>query len=129
MPTADQIKALLSSHAEGDEGQFFSVAMQIAAAEARQGHDKLAKELRALIDKGKGHVASVSTAPVPLARPRGELADILAALGLSYADVARATEDAIKTALIEGRVEISTADVMAGIRDRKATLSGNREAD
>lgn len=330
MPTADQIKALLSSHAEGDEGQFFSVAMQIAAAEARQGHGKLAEELRALIDKGKGRVASVSTAPVPLARPRGELADILAAsypptklsdmvlsealekrlarvvrehqairairgqglsprrklllvgkpgtgktltasalagelglplfvvrldglitkfmgetsaklrlifdalnqtrgvylfdefdsigserglandvgeirrvvnsflqmverddsdslviaatnhmglldralfrrfddiiefelpgieeikqllrrrlagrkakrmrwadlarasLGLSYADVARATEDAIKTALIEGRVEISTADVMAGIRDRKATLSGNREAD
>lgn len=77
MPTADQLKALLSSHAEGDEAQFFSVAMQIAAAEARQGHGRLAKELRALIDKGKNKSAIKSIAPIPLAKPRGELADLL----------------------------------------------------
>lgn len=79
MPTADQIKALLSSHAEGDEAQFFSVAMQIAAGEARQGHGKLAEELRALIDKAKSRTGIASIAPIPLARPRGELADILSA--------------------------------------------------
>ncbi len=50
MPTADQLKALLASHAEGDEAQFFAVAMQIAASEARAGHGKLAEELRGLID-------------------------------------------------------------------------------
>lgn len=79
MPTADQIKALLSSHAEGDEAQFFSVAMQIAASESRQGHGKLAEELRALIDKAKSRTAIASASPIPLARPRGELADILSA--------------------------------------------------
>lgn len=79
MPTADQIKALLSSHAEGDEAQFFSVAMQIAASEARQGHGKLAEELRALIDKAKSRAAVVGVSPIPLAKPRGELADILSA--------------------------------------------------
>ncbi|MES1200230.1 MAG: ATP-binding protein [Pseudomonadota bacterium] len=79
MPTADQIKALLSSHAEGDEGQFFSIAMQIAAAEARQGHGKLAQELRALIDKGKSRTSAAAITPIPLAKPRGELADVLSA--------------------------------------------------
>lgn len=77
MPTADQLKALLSSHAEGDTAQFFSVAMQIAAAEARQGHGKLAQELRALIDKGKNRSVVEAATPIPLAKPRGELADIL----------------------------------------------------
>ncbi len=77
MPNADQIKALLASHAEGDEAQFFSVAMQIAAAEARLGHGKLAQELRKLIDKAKERSASNEKSPIPLAKPRGELADIL----------------------------------------------------
>jgi len=79
MPTADQLKALLASHAEGDEAQFFSGAMQIAASEARQGHGKLAQELRTLIDKGKSRAAVPSATPIPLAKPRGELADVLSA--------------------------------------------------
>ncbi|MEP2827952.1 ATP-binding protein [Parvibaculum sp.] len=77
MPTADQLKALLSSHAEGDDAQFFSVAMQIAAAEARQGHGRLAKELRSLIDKAKNRSGVEAATPIPLAKPRGELADLL----------------------------------------------------
>jgi SpoVK/Ycf46/Vps4 family AAA+-type ATPase len=79
MPTADQIKALLSSHAEGDEAQFFSIAMQIAAAEARQGHGKFAQELRAIIDKSKNRSSVAAITPIPLAKPRGELADVLSA--------------------------------------------------
>lgn len=76
MATADQIKALLTSHADGDSGQFYSIAMQIAASEARQGNGKVAEELRALIDKSKSRT-NLPTAPIPLNRPRGELADIL----------------------------------------------------
>lgn len=79
MSTADQLKALLASHAEGDEAQFFAVAMQIAASEARAGHGKLAEELRSLIDKAKSRPAFDSKGPIPLARPRGELADVLTA--------------------------------------------------
>jgi len=79
MPTADQLKALLASHAEGDEAQFFAVAMQIAATEARAGHGKLAEELRGLIDKSKSRVTYDRKGPIPLARPRGELADFLSA--------------------------------------------------
>ena len=79
MPTGDQLKALLASHAEGDEAQFFAVAMQIAAAEARAGHGKLAEELRDLIDKSKSRPNFDNKGPIPLARPRGELADFLTA--------------------------------------------------
>lgn len=77
MPSNDQIKALLASHADGDEAQFYSVAMQIAAGEARSGHGKAAEELRSLIDKAKSRSSLQSKSPIPLARPRGELADIL----------------------------------------------------
>jgi SpoVK/Ycf46/Vps4 family AAA+-type ATPase len=78
MPNNEQFKALLASHAEGDEAQFYSIAMQIAAGEARLGHGKAAEELRSLIDKAKAR-ASVGSAraPIPLARPKGELADVL----------------------------------------------------
>ena len=55
MASAEQFKALLRSYLESDENQFYAVAMQIAAHEARLGHGKLAKELRTLIDNSKNH--------------------------------------------------------------------------
>jgi len=51
MPSADQVKALIASMTEGDDAHFFSIAMQIAAHEARMGHGKLAEEIRDLIDR------------------------------------------------------------------------------
>jgi SpoVK/Ycf46/Vps4 family AAA+-type ATPase len=76
MPSADQLKALLKAYSLGDEAQFHSIAMQIAAGEARIGHGKLAEELRELIDKSRARVPGGPT-PIPLARPRGEIADLL----------------------------------------------------
>jgi hypothetical protein len=38
MPSADQLKALIKAFSQGDEAQFHSVAMPIAASEARNGH-------------------------------------------------------------------------------------------
>jgi SpoVK/Ycf46/Vps4 family AAA+-type ATPase len=77
MPSADQVKALISSLSEGDETHFYTVAMQIAAHEARSGHGKLAEEIRALIDKAKARVRLPSRGAIPLARPRGEAAELL----------------------------------------------------
>lgn len=77
MATSDQLKALLRAHAAGDEAQFSSIAMQIAANEAKAGHGKLAEELRALIDEAKVRVTPAAPSPIPLARPRGEVADLL----------------------------------------------------
>ena len=75
MASAEQLKALLKSHLEGDDDRFFSVAMQVAAHEAKLGHGKLAQELRALIDDAKSRRGTGS--PVPISRPRGELANLL----------------------------------------------------
>jgi len=87
MTTARHIVALLQSHIAGDEERFLSVATQLAAHEARQGHGKLAQELRELIDTAKGKSATVARrgmGPVPLAQPKGELNSLLAA---RYSDV------------------------------------------
>lgn len=78
MALADQLKALLQSHSEGDDAQFYSIAMQLAAHEAKVGHGKLAKELRELIDQAKS-VSSYNKKPVLITRPRGELSELLSA--------------------------------------------------
>ena len=75
MANAVQLKALLASHLEGDDDRFFSVAMQVAAHEARRGHGKLAEELRAMIDDAKSRREAGTL--LPIGRPRGELANIL----------------------------------------------------
>ena len=80
MANADQLKALLQSHLEGDDNRFYSVAMQVAAHEAKRGHGKLAEELRSLVDqaKAKRSITPVSSSKaVPISKPRGELANLL----------------------------------------------------
>ncbi len=77
MASADQLKALIKAFSQGDDAQFRSVAMQIAANEARSGHGKFAEDLRDLIDKSRVSLPSAGPSPIPLARPRGEVADLL----------------------------------------------------
>jgi SpoVK/Ycf46/Vps4 family AAA+-type ATPase len=81
MATGEQLRALLKTLQEGDRDRWYSVALQMAAHEARLGHDKLARELRELIEsiRAKHSIAIVPSAPVPLAQPRGELAGLLSA--------------------------------------------------
>ncbi len=67
MANAVQLKALIESQAEGDDDRFFSAAMQVAAHEARCGHGRFARELRAMIDDAKSRRDLHS--PVPSARP------------------------------------------------------------
>lgn len=78
MANAAQIKALIRSHADGDDTRFYAIAMQVAAKAARIGHGKLAEELRDLVDKAKlRKTHTPSKSPTPLAQPRGELASLI----------------------------------------------------
>lgn len=83
MATANQVKALIRTHAEGDDERFYAIAMQVAAQAARQGHTTFAKELRDLVDQAKTRDQNAPvgqrTRPVPLVQPRGELAGLLTA--------------------------------------------------
>ena len=86
MANADQLKALIKSHADGDDNRFYSVALQVAARAARSGQPHFAQELRELVDdlrSQRQRARPLGRKPVPVARPRGELADLLS---VSYPD-------------------------------------------
>lgn len=86
MATADQMKALVRSHADGDESLFYSVALQVAARAARAGQNRFAEDLRKLIDEAQSSTATPGRVapPTPVVQPRGELAGLLA---VSYPDL------------------------------------------
>jgi len=86
MTTNDQLKALVKSHADGDDPQFYSVAIQIAAKAARAGQSKFAQELRDLVDelRKRGSAQQRVASIVPVAQPRGELSSLLT---VTYPDV------------------------------------------
>lgn len=79
MATADQVKALIRSHADGDDTQFYSVAMQVAARAARSGQGRFGQELKQLIDEVRKRQPTTRGKLVPVTQPRGELAGLLSA--------------------------------------------------
>jgi SpoVK/Ycf46/Vps4 family AAA+-type ATPase len=80
MITARQMIALLQSLNEGDDEQFYAIALQVAATEARRGRIEVATELKSQVDlaRSKKHLAprletKKSGSVVSFAKPRGEL--------------------------------------------------------
>ena len=124
MASAEQLKALLKSHMSGDDARFFSVAMQVAAHEAKLGHGKLAEELRALIDQAKtqSSVDALSRKAVPIARPRGELANLLEA---SFPKAR--LSDMVLDSLIESRLERIVKEQRHFAKIREHGLSPRRK--
>jgi SpoVK/Ycf46/Vps4 family AAA+-type ATPase len=74
---AKQIIAMLRSRAEGDEDAFFSIALQVAASEARQGRRETAQEMRAEIDKARARNSRGTSVAIPFGHPRGSLEGLL----------------------------------------------------
>ena len=70
MATSEQLKSLIRSHFTDDRERFATIALQLAAHEARQGHSTLALEIRELVDKAK-------SAPVRGVRLNRELDDLV----------------------------------------------------
>jgi len=67
---------MLNSRAEGDDEQFYSIALQIAASEARQGRRTTADALRRAVEVARSHKASASV-PIQFAQPRGDLEGLI----------------------------------------------------
>ena len=80
MPTATQLLGLIKSHANGDEGRFHALTLQLAASEDRKGHRKVAEELRRLADQAleRKHSPSTPGRIAPPNRPTGELSGLIA---------------------------------------------------
>ena len=84
MVSARQMIALLSSLNEGDDEQFYAIALQVAATEARRGRVEVANELRAKVDAARNKKEAEprlgvkrGRIVVPITQPRGELQKLL----------------------------------------------------
>jgi len=84
MVSARQMIALLSSLNEGDDEQFYAIALQVAATEARRGRVEVANELRAKVDAARNKKEAEPRLEVkrgrivvPITQPRGELQKLL----------------------------------------------------
>lgn len=126
MTTARHILNLLRSHIEGDEDRFLSAAMQLAAHEARQGHGKLAEELKNLVDAAKTRGSSFEQRrnPVPMAQPKGELASLLSARypteRLTDMVLPKALQERLERVLLEQRQQERLRE--HGLRPRRKLL-------
>lgn len=79
MASAEQIKALLESHVQGDDSRFFSIALQVAAHEAKIGHGKFAKQLRDLVTKSKENrsIDAIQAGPIPISKGYKDISGLL----------------------------------------------------
>jgi SpoVK/Ycf46/Vps4 family AAA+-type ATPase len=70
---------MLESHGASDDERFYAVALQMAAAEARRGHDHLAQEIRSLVEEAKLRRTNrkATSSILHVARPQGEAAELL----------------------------------------------------
>ncbi len=80
MTAAKHLIALLRSHISGDDEQFLSVALQVAAHEARQDHGKLAIQLREIVEGARSREIASIRRPVPIPSPKGDLAALLSVM-------------------------------------------------
>ena len=126
MTSARHLVALMQSHLEGDDEQFLTIAMQAAAHEARQGHGKLAQQLRELVDETRARRGGSARPrePVPLAQPRGDLASLIAAryseTRLSSMVLSPALEQRLRRVLLEQRQQQRLRS--HGLRPRRKLL-------
>lgn len=60
MATAEQLKALIQTHLADEREQFVTIALQLAAHEARQGHTALAHDIRTLVDRSRARSVQVA---------------------------------------------------------------------
>ena len=93
MASSEHIKALVKSHLEKDDDRFLSIALQLAAHEARIGHGVLAKDLRDILEKAKKdskHNSAISIAKsvqdttglLSVSHPRNKLSELISNEGI-----------------------------------------------
>ena len=79
MAASEMIQELIRAHVDGNSERFRTVALQLAAREARNGHRLVAGRIRDLVDLPAPRPPDGDPlAPTPLARPSEDLRGILA---------------------------------------------------
>lgn len=109
MSTARHLIALLRTHVQGDEHEFLSVAMELAAREARLGHARVAEQIRNLVDQARARNSLIEkrAGSVVVLQPKGEIASLLSVqqptIRLSSMVLPAALEKRLRRTLLEQR--------------------------
>ncbi len=65
MATAEQVKSLIRSHFSENPERFFTIVLQVAAHEAKQGHTALAHDIRRMVDDARKKQKIKKVLPFP----------------------------------------------------------------
>ncbi len=105
------ITAMVRSHAAGDDASFYSVALQVAAREAKAGHHVLANDIKKAVDASREResVGKIAT----LTQPRGEFAELVE---VTHPDVR------LRELVVSAEVVAQIKQVLAEQRQRKNLL-------
>ncbi|SFE91513.1 ATPase family associated with various cellular activities (AAA) [Chitinophaga sp. CF118] len=126
MEAAQQLKTLIKSFAEGDDAHFYAVAMQMAAAEARNGNQKLADDLVRTIDqaKSKTHQANGLLKKLPVNGAQKDLNELLDLIKPHVTLSNMILEDSIKQGLVRLIEEQKKIDLLLrhGLAPRRKLL-------
>jgi AAA+ superfamily predicted ATPase len=109
MSSARHLITLLKTHVRGDEQEFLSVAMEVAAREARLGHMKVAEQIRDLVDQARTKTTHLQkrAGSVVVLQPRGDMAGLLSVsqptIRLSSMVLPEVLEKRLRRVLLEQR--------------------------
>jgi SpoVK/Ycf46/Vps4 family AAA+-type ATPase len=105
--SGEHIKALVRSHGSGDDDAFYSVALQVAAKAAREGHHLLAADIKAAVESSRTDRPRAVTS---IARLRGDLADLAIASNPSVG---------LKDLVLPDELRVQVRRVLSEQRQRK----------
>lgn len=71
----EHVKAMVRSHAAGDDAAFYSVALQVAAREARSGHHVVADDIKKAVDASRKANTRANLTRLP--QPRADVDDVV----------------------------------------------------
>ena len=135
---AQKLIALLNSHVQGDQEQFLSIALQVAAGEARSGRQKNADELRRFDEvviyemPDDKVIRRVVVRYIGSFRPKKiEWSKLIpAAEALSHAEIAQAVDEVTKDAILDRVPTVTTSQLIASLKERqdaKHAIHGSTE--
>ena len=106
----EHITALVRSHGSGDDSSFYAIALQVAAREARQGHHRLANDIKQAVEASR---QATPRSNVTKLAPRGDLAELVVA---SHPDIS------LRDLVVPAEMLERLNRVLAEQRQRKALL-------
>lgn len=110
MASSELIQELIRAHVDRNDQRFRTVALQLAAREARAGHRLIAGRIRDLLDEaGVSARDEAPAVPTPIARPTDDLRSVLA---VSY------PREKLDDIVLQGELEVGVQRLLTEHRAR-----------